>query len=312
MSSDQSVTRVLESGVYPAAVTPFTAKNEVDSASLARLLAYFEAAGCKGVVLAGTNGEGPSLSAVEKRDLARLSTALRGNLQTILGIATPSLPEAQWLAKCAANFGCAAVLVMPPGYFRQAPADGIIEWFESVMNSSPVPVLVYNYPKMTGITIPSEMMGRLAQHPNFGGLKDSSGERANLEAYRGALAEHHVLFTGDERILIEALTLGWTGTISGAANVLPQWLSRVVSEWNDPEWRASALTKFELILPIIETIRNGMQPNGNKAVLERFDVLDSRRVRRPLMDANDDSITALLEQIEDRLGIRPGALGLPG
>src|SRR5436305_4424299 len=111
---------VLERGIYPAAVTPFDEKGRVDILCVARLLAWFEAAGCKGAVLAGTNGEGPSLSATEKRDLIREAIPLRGKLDIILGIATSSLEEAVWSCNQAQNAGAVAALVMPPSYFREA------------------------------------------------------------------------------------------------------------------------------------------------------------------------------------------------
>ena len=142
----------LPPGVYSAAVTPFDTEGKIDDASVLRLLAYFEASGCSGAVLAGTNGEGPSLSAFEKRELLRVADKGRGKLKLILGIATPSLTEAQWLASQAGKNGADAVLVMPPGYFRRATETGIESWFTAVLESSPVPVLVYNFPKMTGIT----------------------------------------------------------------------------------------------------------------------------------------------------------------
>src|SRR5690242_13518793 len=117
-------------GIYPAAVTPFDSKGRVDMVSMAKLLAWFESGGCAGAVLAGTNGEGPSLSAVEKRDLLKASMPLRGKLDLILGVATCSSDEAIWLCKQAANDGAAAVLLMAPYYFREASDAGIAEWFE--------------------------------------------------------------------------------------------------------------------------------------------------------------------------------------
>src|SRR5438270_11988307 len=113
---------VLKSGVYPAAVTPFDAKGRVDMVSVAKLLAWFEAGGCAGAVLAGTNGEGPSLSPVEKRDLLRDAKRSipsppapsppegRGGLDLILGIATSSSDEALWLCKQATALGATAAL----------------------------------------------------------------------------------------------------------------------------------------------------------------------------------------------------------
>jgi dihydrodipicolinate synthase/N-acetylneuraminate lyase len=292
---------MLHSGVYPASVTPFDAKGRIDPAGVARLLAWFEAAGCRGVVLAGTNGEGPSLSAVEKRDLIRDGAPHRGSLDLILGIATPSLDEAIWLTKRADEFGAAAVLVMPPSYFRAATEVGIRDWFLRLLDATPCPVLAYNFPKMTGFTLSAELFAALATHERLVGLKDSSGDAANLIPFRQAMPEGRVLFVGDERLLLEALRAGWTGTISGAANVIPQWLSQIVAEWNANAIE-SAEAKFELALPISQAIRDLPQPQSNKATLHRMGLLDRSDPRLPLLPAPEPSIEALMQVLAERLG----------
>lgn len=296
---------MIEPGVYPASVTPFDTSGRIDAAGVARLLAHFEAAGCRGVVLAGTNGEGPSLSAVEKRDLVREAQPLRGGLELVLGIATPSLDEAVWLAKRAAEFGAIGVLVMPPGYFRMVEAEGIRAWFLRLMDASPLPVIAYNFPRMTGITLDADLLASLASHQRFAGVKDSSGERDNLGAYRRAIPQGKLLFVGDERLLLEALRAGWTGTISGAANVVPVWLAEVVRLWHaaDPE---GAEAKFDLVLPAIEAIRGLPQPAGNKALLHRLGLLDGREPRLPLVALSDDALVGAFDVLQDRLGIRLG------
>jgi 4-hydroxy-tetrahydrodipicolinate synthase len=126
-----------------------------DHAGIARLLAHFEACGCQGAVIAGTNGEGPSLSAGEKRDLLKSASAARGKLTLILGVATSSLDEAHWLCRRAAELEASAVLLMPPSYFRSVTEDAIVDWFLWVLDRSPVPILVYNLPKFTGWTASS-------------------------------------------------------------------------------------------------------------------------------------------------------------
>jgi len=295
---------LIEPGVYPASVTPFDSSGRIDTAGVARLLAHFEAAGCSGVVLAGTNGEGPSLSAVEKRDLVREAQAVRGGLDLILGIATSSLDEAVWLSKRAAEFGAIAVLVMPPGYFRTVEMEGIRAWFLRLMDSSPLPVIVYNFPKMTGITLDADLLASLVPHQRFAGVKDSSGDRVNLDAYRKAVPHGKVLFVGDERLLFEALKAGWTGTISGAANVVPNWLAEVVRLWLAADSEGSE-AKFHLVLPAIEVIRGLPQPVGNKALLHRLGVLDSREPRLPLSALTDDALAGAIGVLRDRLGLFP-------
>lgn len=291
---------MLEPGVYPAAVTPMDASGEIDGPSVARLLAYFEAAGCKGVVLVGTNGEGPSLSAVEKRDLLRLASTCAGSLKLVLGIATPSLDEAQWSCEQAAKNGATAVLVMPPSYFRTATEEGIAEWFETLASGSRVPVLAYNFPKMTGFTMSPDFVARLAEHPNIVGFKDSSGEPENLAAYRAASnTGSKSLFVGDETILLDALKSGWTGTISGAANCVPQWLARVAAKSDE--------VKFQVLLPVLRAIRSQPQPATNKAVLHALGVISTPHPRLPLKSGDPSDVLAAMEQ---HLGITREKLAL--
>lgn len=258
--------------MYPAAVTPFTESGEIDYVSLLKLLCWFKANECTGVVLAGTNGEGPSLSAVEKRDLVREAVRLT-DLPIILGIATPSLEEAVWLSEQARKSGAVGVLVMPPAYFREVPEVNIQLWFEALARRTSAPIFLYNFPKRTGITLSADLVAELAKVDNIVGLKDSSGERGNLESYRQAFPSGS-LFVGDERLIPEALAQGWSGSISGAANVLPLWLSRAAQPGGSA---ASAL-----IANILDQVRASGQPMAHKAILKSLGVIGSDAVRLPL------------------------------
>jgi dihydrodipicolinate synthase/N-acetylneuraminate lyase len=258
--------------LYPAAVTPFTESGEIDYVSLLKLLSWFKANESTGVVLAGTNGEGPSLSAVEKRDLVREAVRLT-DLPIILGIATPSLEEAVWLSEQARKSGAVGVLVMPPAYFREVPEVNIQLWFEALARRTSAPIFLYNFPNRTGITLSADLVAELAKVDNIVGLKDSSGERGNLESYRQAFPSGS-LFVGDERLIPEALAQGWSGSISGAANVLPLWLSRAAQPGGSA---ASAL-----IPNILDQVRASGQPMAHKAILKSLGVIGSDAVRLPL------------------------------
>jgi dihydrodipicolinate synthase/N-acetylneuraminate lyase len=294
---------MLQPGVYPAAVTPFDAKGRIDIPAVARLLAWFESGGCKGAVLAGTNGEGPSLSAPEKRDLIAAAALVKGRLDLILSIATPSLDEAVWLCKQADQAGAVSVLLMPPFYFRDASAQGIEAWFRAVLDKSPLPVVLYNFPEKAGVTITADMLSRLADHDRFAGVKDSSGNPENIASYRAAIHPGHLLFVGNETLILKAMGAGWSGSISGAANVLPMWLSQVVSELLRGELD-SASAKFELILPSIERLRCTPQPAMNKALLLRLGVLPYDGVRLPLEPVAPEDAGRLAKDLQDALGLQ--------
>jgi 4-hydroxy-tetrahydrodipicolinate synthase len=177
---------------------------------------------------------------------------------------------------------------------------------------------------MTGITFTEEILKRLGTLPNVVGAKDSSGEATNLTMYKRAMPKHS-LFVGDETLLVAALEQGWTGTISGVANVLARWLSQIVYDWNDtdpsrdPAPRESAAAKFELALPLIHSLRACPQPATHKAILTELGILSSAHVLPPLIAAREESAQELLREIEDRLGspllasrpVAPGPMAAP-
>lgn len=292
---------MLTRGVYPAAVTPFETKGSPDPLSMAKLLAWFESNGCQGAVLAGTNGEGPSLSAPEKRNLLQAANRGKGRLTLVLGIATSSLDEAKWLCRQAAAEE-AAVLLMPPYYFREADQSAVSDWLAAVVESSTAPVVVYNFPQRTGVSLEPETLHRLSALESFAGVKDSSGAEANLVPYRQAIAERHLAFVGDETLLVRALQAGWSGTISGAANVLAGWLSQIVAEW--PTDRESAETKFEILLPCITALRGKRQPATSKGLLKALGVLPADDVRLPLRPCDPQDVWDVADQVQTRLGLR--------
>ncbi len=293
---------MIQPGVYPASVTPFNEKGRIDPKGVARLLSFFESSGCTGVVLAGTNGEGPSLSAVEKRDLLQMAQPIKGSLDLILGVATPSLDEAIWLCKRAGEFGAAAVLLMPPYYFKSATEKAIVEWFLEVLEKSPVPILVYNFPKASGISLRGEVLKTLAQHENFAGCKDSSGHEPNLIEFRQAInGPDQVLFVGDESLLLPAMKVGWSGTISGASNVICRFLCAIVRDFADGN-RESAEEKFKIALPAIQALRNSTQPAMNKACLANMGLLVRSDVRLPLTSESELEALKILTIVKDSVG----------
>lgn len=257
----------------PAAVTPFDAEGRIDVASVARLLAYFRAEGATGVVVGGTTGEGPSLTSFEKRDLVRSAVPLANNLPVWLGVATPSLEEAVWLAREANKAGAAGILLMPPFFHREVDPSA---WLRAVLDRSPADVLLYNFPRFTP-ALSVDLLSSLADHPRFVGLKDSSGNGENLASFAASLPKKR-LFVGDETLLDQALGLGWSGTISGAANVLCRELAGAVND--EGESRAA---KLELLLPRLKEIRSTPQPMGHKRTLVERGIIDHPYVRLPLV-----------------------------
>lgn len=285
--------------MIPATVTPFDTRGRVDHAALSRLFSWFQAAGCDGTVVAGTNGEGPSLSAAERRDFVKAAAqtriALGKPFRLMLGVSTSSLPEALWLGHQAASVGFEGILVMPPSYFRETPTEGVGAWFCELLSRAEVPVWVYNIPQRTGFAFPPEMIAKLSRHERFAGVKDSSENEDNLVAYRQA-APNAELLVGDERLLPTALAAGWSGTLSGAANSIPFALRRCLGEQGlDESW-------WRVVNPVLEHLKSLPQPAIHKALLALWHIIPDGSLRLPLLPPEPKVVEECDQWITDQLG----------
>ncbi|MCB0824610.1 MAG: dihydrodipicolinate synthase family protein [Armatimonadetes bacterium] len=297
---------MLPTGVYPASVTPYDSSGKIDVGSFAKLIAYFRASGCSGIVVSGSNGEGPSMSSPEKRDLLRTCIQLSHGLPVILGLATSSMEDARWLTNQAGASEAAAVLALPPSFYKNVEEDGIRKWFMALMETKGAPLLYYHHPKLTGIEVSIDFLRSLAEHPKFLGLKDSSGNPENLKMFREVLPEKQ-LFVGDENLIIEALDAGWNGTISGASNVCAPWMSALISDYTSGN-KESAQEKFKIIQPAIQKMRSLPQPPNHKAVLHNWGIIDCPFPRLPYLEADP---TEELQILRETIGVHRDNIGVP-
>lgn len=216
-------------GVWPAVLTPFDKLLAIDDGRLARLCRALLAAGCRGVSLFGTTGEGTALSADERR----------ASLEAVIAAGVPAerimpstgccdVPTSAALAAHAAAHGVGCVLMLPPFYLKDVGESGIFGHFAAIVERTAAltrgrapRVCLYNFPFHTGITLSPALVRRLVDL--FPGvivaIKDSSGDWPLSFRYLRELADLDV-FVGDERTLLAALRAGGAGTISGMANAI--------------------------------------------------------------------------------------------
>ena len=221
----------MRSGSYVALVTPFTPLGGIDLPAVARLLAHHEASSSTGVVLAGTNGEGVSLSGPEKRELVEFAVQHAGGLDVVCGLATCSITEAVWLSRRAQEAGAVASLAMPPFYFRSASEEGIEIWYRLLLEGSALPCILYNFPANVGFALSPGLVSRLFETEHVIGIKDSSGDPASLAGYLEAAGPFgKQVFVGDERLILDCLRGGGSGTVSGLANSYARLVARLANE----------------------------------------------------------------------------------
>ena len=183
---------MLIEGILAAVPTPFYPDERIYFRKLEANVAHYSRSLLSGLLLLGSTGEAVALNDVESRDVLRVAAeAAAPEKVLVAGVGRESVKGTVELAEAAAQFHYDAVLVRTPTYYAsQMSAPAVLNYFRSVADRSPLPVLLYNIPRCVPYDIPIEIIAELAQHPNIIGIKDSSGNLprigATVEATRSA------------------------------------------------------------------------------------------------------------------------------
>ncbi len=258
------------------------------------------AAGCDGVALFGTSGEGPSFS-VEER-IAVLEALLAEGLDAariIVGTGCAALPDTVRLTRHAAAAGCGGQLVVPPFFFGQVLDDGVFSAYARILEGSATEhprVLLYHIPAVSGVALGIETIEKLAvSFPELVvGVKDSSGDwgyTAQLIARRGALD----VLVGNEPDIARAIAAGGSGTICGLANVVPGLLRRLC---DDPEGPDGARLSAAVTALASGFDRRPIIPALKAMMAAAADDTAWNRVRPPLTALGQDDINELAALIQ--------------
>ncbi len=218
-------------GVMPALLTPLTSAFDVDAPAMRRLVRRVVDAGCHGVVVMGTTGEFASIDD-DQRALATRTAAdeANGAVPVITACGQPNVRRVHEQAAQAADQGADGLLVNPPFYFPMSN-DEVVRYFAGVVDASPVPVLLYNIPGMTKVSVNAATLVRL-RDVGVQGTKDSSGDAQNLLAYLHAMrGDAFRVIVGGDGQLVHALLSGACGTTGPAPNVAPQLVTAIYEAW---------------------------------------------------------------------------------
>jgi 4-hydroxy-2-oxoglutarate aldolase len=269
-------------GVFPPIPTPFDpTTGDIAPLQFRQNISRLLAEGVNGIVVSGSTGEAPMLEPDEQRHLVGLAReVLTNGASLIAGTGAESTRQTIALSKAAAAAGADAVLVRPPSYFSAgATPETLALHFRAVADASPVPVLIYNIPKYTHLSLAPALLRQLTSHERIIGVKDSSGDPKNLAAYREAVPQWTVL-AGSASLLYAALELGCQGGVIGVACFAPRLCVQLVREFEQGH-RAAAGRIQERLTPMDKEIVGKLGPAGVKAAMDAVG-LHGGPVRPPL------------------------------
>jgi 4-hydroxy-tetrahydrodipicolinate synthase len=286
-------------GVYVPMITPFAADGSVALDALHDLAHRFLDAGVAGLVPLGTTGETPLLETDEQRAVLDVCARVgrERQAQVIAGAGTNSTRSTVAALEALAGVdGVTAALCVVPYYLKPNQA-GIVAHFEALAAASPVPVVMYNIPSRTGVTLEPPGLLRLANTANVIGVKQSVGavDLATLGVIADAPPGFAVL-GGDDAFVFPQVLLGATGAVSAAAHVCTRrWVEMVECALAGKV--EEGRTHHEALLPVARTGFAEPNPAVFKAVLCEQGLIPTPDVRAPLVNASPGALEAALEAV---------------
>lgn len=217
----------LLAGVFAPISTPFAEDEEIDWAALEFNLEVYARSGLRGYLALGSNGENKSLTEDEKTAVLRAIIAGKSDDQVVIAGATyEAQRDTERFFGVAGDLGADFGLLLPPSYFRRQMTDDVLHrYFASSADRSPIPLLMYNAPGFCGITLSVDLVGRLADHPNIVGLKDSAS--SGIEAFLAFESEAFHVLAGSVNFLFPAMMAGCIGGTVSLANAFPAVANRL-------------------------------------------------------------------------------------
>ncbi len=248
-------------GFWVAAPTPLAADGSVDHGLLTRHAQDLFTRGVDGIVLFGTTGEGTSFSAPER--LAAVEAMLSAGIapgRIGLGAGFPALTDSIALSRSALALGLTQILILPPYFYRDVTPAGIEDAFAAIfdgINDERLRATLYHIPQVSGVGIPASVAASL--RARFGrivaGLKDSSGDFPQFQAFRAAAPEIAIT-VGNETDIARAVAGGGVGTICGMANIAPELVRAMFtdSDAEGPMRKAVGLMTDRAFVPTMKAI----------------------------------------------------------
>ena len=225
-------------GSLVALVTPFHESGEVDYDSLESLVQWHITEGTNGIVSVGTTGESATLSIEEHLEVIKKTVGYAsGEIPIIAGTGANSTQEAVDLTRESQSLGADYSLLVTP-YYNKPTQTGLIKHYEKIASEIDIPQILYNVPTRTACDLLPASVDVLAQIPNIVGIKEAVDDPKRIVELIEISKKHESfsIYSGDDPTFYNSLTLGSSGVISVAANIIPRSISKICELAFDEDW----------------------------------------------------------------------------
>lgn len=286
---------LLFEGVSAAVTTPFK-NGKVDFAGLEKHLQFLKENNIQAFIINGTTGEGSTLTDSEKRQTIKTAVKVANKeIPVIAGTGSNDTQASIDDSLEAKKLGVDGVLVITP-YYNKTTQKGAIAHFTAIADAlGDLPIILYDVPARTGMSLEAETVGELSKHPNIVGLKDATGDLANLTRMLNIVDENFAFYGGNDDTALPFYAAGGKGLISVVANVIPDEHQKLYKlSQVDPK---EAIKLNNQLFPFTDAIGAELNPISIKAVVSYLGFGDYE-LRLPLVGLEDDAIMRLTKSYE--------------
>lgn len=269
--------------VITAMVTPFNSKREIDYNKAEELAKYLISHGSDALLVAGTTGEGPTLTHEEEFELlSTIKRAVANKAKVIMNAGSNCTDTAILAAKWAQKEDVDAILSVVP-YYNKPSQKGMIEHFSAIAESVDLPIIIYNIPGRTGVNMLPETVATLAEkYQNIVAIKQSFPDMDMITELKLCCPEDFTIYSGDDSLTLPMMSLGARGVVSVASHIFGSELKSMIRNYKTGEFLA-AVNMHKKLYPIFKKLFMAPNPVPVKAALAHKGLIEDY-VRRPLVE----------------------------
>lgn len=283
--------------VITAMVTPFNNKREIDYNRAEELAKHLITNGTDAVLVAGTTGEGPTLTHEEEFELlSTVKRAVANRAKVIMNAGSNSTETAVMAAKWAQKEEVDAILSVVP-YYNKPSQQGMIEHFSAVAECTNLPIIIYNIPGRTGVNMLPETVAALAEkYTNIVAVKQSYPDMDAVTEMKLCCPDDFSIYSGDDSLTLPMMALGARGVVSVASHIFGNEIKSMIRNYKTGEFVAS-LNMHKKLYPAVKKLFSAPNPVPIKAVLAHKGLIEEF-VRRPLTELTDKEKSELIKVID--------------
>ncbi len=283
--------------VITAMVTPFNSAREIDYNKAEQLAGYLVDNGSDAVLVAGTTGEGPTLTHEEELELlSSVRRAVAGKAKVIMNAGSNCTATACRTSKLAEKEDVDALLSVVP-YYNKPSQEGMIAHFSAIAESTSLPIIIYNIPSRTGVNIQPATIAKLAnKYENIVAVKQSCSDMDAVTEIKLLAPEDFSVYSGDDSLTLPMLSLGARGVISVASHLFGNDVKSMIRNYKTGQFIA-AMNMHKKLYPIMKKLFMAPNPVPVKAALAHRGLCEDY-VRRPLVELSDEQKAELFSVLD--------------